>query len=350
MEYRKLVRFGTATFCVSLPKPWIRQHKLKKGDVLQIKEDDDGSLKVQAKGGARPSEIKEIVIDISGMDAEEIKRRILVSYINDFSVIHLRGDIGGRAQELRDIFHQFVALEVLDLTENQITAKAFVDVSETNPLSVLRRMDLILKTMFSEMGGCFSSPAKAALVIEKDFEVNRLYFFTLKLLTRGLGDIETARKWDMSPTELAFTMVFADKLEKIADRLKRLADIFTRVPFSASVQQGLGEHLSAVEALYRDALNAFYRRDTAIAHKVITRRNEIITRLENTELTCLKDKCVKVGFGIPMTLEYLSRICFLTEDIARVVLDINPLEQERSGRGILVAGALPRHQVLVPEV
>ncbi len=339
MEYRKLVRFGTATFCVSLPKPWIRQHKLKKGDVLQIKEDDDGSLKVQAKEGLRPSEIKDITIDITGMGAEEIKRRILVSYINDFSIIHLRGDIGGRAKELRDIFHQFVALEVLDLTENQITAKAFVDVSETSPLSVLRRMDLILKTIFSEMGGCFSSPAKAALIMEKDFEMNRLYFFTLKLLTHGLGDIETARKWDMSPTELAFTMVFADKLEKIADRLKRLADIFTRVPFSESAQEGFRGHLFAVETNYRDALSAFYKRDTALAHRVITRRNEIISQLENTELTCLRDKCVKVGFGIPMTLEYLSRISFLTEDIARVVLDINPMEAGKSRRAVQVAGA-----------
>ena len=349
MEYRKLVKFGTATYCVSLPKPWIRQNKLKKGDVLQIKEDEDGSLKVQTRAGPRPSEIKEITLDITGMGAEEIKRRILVSYINDFSIINLKGDIGGRVQALRDIFHEFVALEVLDLTENHITAKAFVDVSETNPLSVLHRMDLILKTMFSEMGGCFSSPSKAALIIENDFEVNRLHFFTLKLLTRGLRDIETARKWDMSPTELAFTMVFADKLEKIADRLKRLADIFTKVPFSDIVQKGLKGHLLAVETNYRDALSAFYKRDTAIAHRVITRRNEIISKLENTELTCLKDRCAKVGFGIPMTLEYLSRISFLTEDIARVVLDINPLEQEKSGRGTLVAGALPRHQALVHE-
>ncbi len=338
MEYRKLVRFGTATFCVSLPKPWIRQHKLKKGDVLRIEEDDDGSLKVQTKGGLRPGEIKEITIDIIGMDDEEIKRRILVSYINDFSIIHLNGDMGGRVQALRDIFHQFVALEVLDLTETHITAKAFVDVSETNPLSVLRRMDLILKTMFSEMGECFSSPVKAALIIEKDFEMNRLYFFTLKLLTRGLGDLETARKWGMVPTELAFTMVFADKLEKIADRVKRLADIFTTVPFSRSTQEGFRRHLSAVETNYRDALDAFYKRDTALAHQVITRRNEIIPKLENTELTCLKDKCVKAGFGIPIVLSYLCRISFLTEDIARVVLDINPIEAGKSRKAGPLAG------------
>src|SRR3989344_3344949 len=182
MEYRKLVKFGAATYCVSLPKAWVREHKLQKGDLITIDEQGDGTLKVFAKDDGAAPVPKEITFDISGKAMSEVQRMVLVAYINDYSIINLRGDIAGRVKELRDIFQQFLALEVMDLTDERITAKAFLDITETNLLKVLRRVDTIVKT---------------------------------------------ASHWDLTESEVAFIMVLADKLEKIADRLKRLESVFS---------------------------------------------------------------------------------------------------------------------------
>ena len=38
MEYRKLISFGKNSYVVSLPKNWVRQNKLKKGDLVYIEE------------------------------------------------------------------------------------------------------------------------------------------------------------------------------------------------------------------------------------------------------------------------------------------------------------------------
>src|SRR3972149_3464488 len=84
----------------------------------------------------------------------EVQRMVLGAYLNDYSIINLRGDIAGRVKELRDIFQQFLALEVMDLTDERITAKAFLDITETNPLKVLRRVDTIVKTMFTDLQEC----------------------------------------------------------------------------------------------------------------------------------------------------------------------------------------------------
>ena len=47
MEYRKLISFGKNSFVVSLPKSWIKQNKLIKGDLIHIS--DNGSDLILSK-------------------------------------------------------------------------------------------------------------------------------------------------------------------------------------------------------------------------------------------------------------------------------------------------------------
>ena len=48
MEYRKLISFGKSSFVVSLPKSWIKQNKLKKGDLIHF-EDEGNNLVIKKK-------------------------------------------------------------------------------------------------------------------------------------------------------------------------------------------------------------------------------------------------------------------------------------------------------------
>ena len=38
MEFRKLISFGKSSYVVSLPKAWVVQQKLKKGDLIAVDE------------------------------------------------------------------------------------------------------------------------------------------------------------------------------------------------------------------------------------------------------------------------------------------------------------------------
>ena len=46
MEARKVQRVGYSTLTVSLPREWVGDVKLKAGDIVSIKREDDGSLKL----------------------------------------------------------------------------------------------------------------------------------------------------------------------------------------------------------------------------------------------------------------------------------------------------------------
>ena len=38
MDYRKLIAFGKNSFVISVPKQWIKQNKLNKGDLIYLDE------------------------------------------------------------------------------------------------------------------------------------------------------------------------------------------------------------------------------------------------------------------------------------------------------------------------
>lgn len=326
MEYRKLVKFGTSTFCVSLPKLWLREHKLLKGDIICIEEAEDGTLRVGPKEAAARHPVREMSIDISGRGIEEIKRQVLAAYINDYAVIQLRGDIGQNLKELRQLFQQFIGLEVFELSDEAITAKAFEDRSETHPLKAIHNMDNITRTMFAELADVLTNRERACLISEKDAEVNRLYYFTLKLVTRGLNEGEVAGRWGVARSELAFLMMLADKLEKIADRVKRIARIVSESD-SPEAEAGLvSAFVRELELNYRDAMEAFYRKDTALANRVINTHRQNASHYDSRNLSCLRKTREKAGCGIPFVREYLARTSKLTEDVARIVLNLNPCQ------------------------
>ena len=325
MEYRKLIKLGKETFSITLPKQWVVNHRLSKGDNISIEEEGDGSLRIHPKEDDHTSEIKEITIDVSRMTLKEIKRQILVAYVNDFSIINLKGDFGNRAKELRNVFHEFLALEVLDIKTDLIAAKAFIDISETNPMKIIRRIDTIIKTMFTEIEQCLNHKGSREPVSDADAEVDRLYHFTMKLITRGLQNANMARHWGYSPTDLALLMLLSDRLEKISDRGKHIASFFSSVKFSGKERELLTSKLGELEKNYRNAITSFYKNDTTMANAVINSiREEDKSILNNRRFPCLFGEDDNCKCAIPVVFEFLARIFTITEDIARIVLILNP--------------------------
>jgi len=45
-QYRKIQQVGEGTFSITLPKNWVIERRLKRGDLLLITEEDDGSLRI----------------------------------------------------------------------------------------------------------------------------------------------------------------------------------------------------------------------------------------------------------------------------------------------------------------
>ena len=63
MNIRRLVKSGTASHTISLPKDWINKNKLKKGDLLYINEKNN-ELTISSETKELPIAQKEISIEV----------------------------------------------------------------------------------------------------------------------------------------------------------------------------------------------------------------------------------------------------------------------------------------------
>ena len=155
MEYRKLISFGKNSFVVSLPKSWVRQNKLVKGDLIYI-EESGGNLLLKPKQEKVEQDLS-VVINIDGKEIKQVRREIFGAYIQNNTTITLRGNgIKDKAKSLQDIIQNLVALEVMEQTSKEIVAKDFLNIDSVSVESVIRKIDIIIRSMFEDCQNMFN--------------------------------------------------------------------------------------------------------------------------------------------------------------------------------------------------
>src|SRR3989338_7121880 len=101
MEYRKLISFGKNSFVVSLPKAWVIQNKMKKGDLVYL-EENGPSLVLSHKDQDKNNEESEKVILVDGKSFPWLGREVCSAYILNYRRIVLKGkEIKSKVKELQ---------------------------------------------------------------------------------------------------------------------------------------------------------------------------------------------------------------------------------------------------------
>ena len=88
MEYRKLIGFGKSSFVISIPKNWTEKNKLKKGDVVYLREEDT-ALVVSAKEKRLIKEPKRITIRTESKTIDKLQAEIVAAYLENYDVFEI---------------------------------------------------------------------------------------------------------------------------------------------------------------------------------------------------------------------------------------------------------------------
>ena len=51
MDTRRIISFGTSSYVVSVPKNWVRENNLKKGDLIHVEDRKDELILSPNSGG-----------------------------------------------------------------------------------------------------------------------------------------------------------------------------------------------------------------------------------------------------------------------------------------------------------
>ncbi|MBI2550534.1 phosphate uptake regulator PhoU [Candidatus Woesearchaeota archaeon] len=271
-EFRKLMAFGNSSYVVSVPKGWVEKNRLKKGDVLVVDERPN-ELIFASKDSSERRQIKEAVISASGKGVQEIKTEITSLYINNLDVIMVT-DVGSAAKEIKNVFHGLVGMEIVEETTTKIVAKDLLDIQEVSMSNIVRRVDIILRSMLED-SKTFSG-AEAESVYERDKEVNRLTLLGFRTARAAADNPRLLRLFETTYWNIMVSKQILSHLERFGDQIKRLLRFSKENSSDVGRLRGFKELYAQIASHFEAVMKIYYNRDKSQAFKTETKSKELL--------------------------------------------------------------------------
>ena len=266
MEYRKLISFGKSSFVVSLPKGWVVQNKLKKGDVIYF-SGENNNLILQPRRETTAEEEKEIVIDVDNKSHLTISREVCSAYILNHRKITLKGkEVKAKVKDIQGIIQGLIALEIMEQSPDAIVAKDFLDMEKVSMEELIRKMDLVTRTMFKEGCDIFEQKDNYESISERDKDVNRLYFLLYRsVLFNFENPSRMYKNFKLNSLDLLKINFAGYYIEMVADEVRRVARYTRQLQVGPAERKKLEQLLLKALECYNQTMKSFYNKDSSLA-------------------------------------------------------------------------------------
>ncbi|MBI2143617.1 phosphate uptake regulator PhoU [Candidatus Woesearchaeota archaeon] len=277
MEFRKLMAFGNSSFVVSVPKAWVEKNRLKKGDVLVVDERPN-ELVFASKDSSERRKIREAAISAAGKGVQELKTEITSLYINNYDVVTVT-DAGLMAKDVKEIFHGLVGMEIVEETTSKVVAKDLLDVQEVSMGNVVRRVDIIIRSMLEDAKNFSGSEAES--VYERDNEVNRLTLLGLRTARAAADNPRLLRLFETTYWNIMVSKQVLSHLERFGDQLKRILRFAKEKKLDVNKFREFREIYAAIAKHYEAVMKVHYNRDKTQAFRTETNSKALLKECDS---------------------------------------------------------------------
>jgi phosphate uptake regulator len=334
IELRKLISFGKNSYVVSLPKKWVIKNKLKKGAFISIIEDQDGLLLKSHDNKPKVEEPRRITISAENKNLDVIRTEITSAYLEGYVIIEVSSkNLKDNSIEIRDMLRGFAGLEIINQSLSRIVAKDLININEIKIKTLIRRMDNITRSMMEDALECFDGVDHAESMAHIDDEVNRLHFFTYRIIRMGLTDVRIANNLGTTPLKLHSDHTVTTLIERIADSTKKICRYLNDSKLGKKWGLELKGIFNDIKQSYFDVMKAHYTQDNEIALRIestnkknVLACDDIFHKHKHEDLTLGNEKCKGVcdfrpacGATIKI-IENMKEISYSVKYIARTII------------------------------
>ena len=322
-DLRKVQETG-GTFFISIPKPWARRSGLEKGSIVEVMQREDGRLVVDPHYGLiHNNEVATISSSLL------LEREIMGKYLLGYNTIKIEGSerLSPETYErTRITVRRLIGLEIVEEDVNRIIVQCLLDPTAFPPEKVLRREYLFTSSMHKDVQTALieGNARLATSIIERDDEVDRLYFLIVRLLRAAILNPRLAEKMNLPLIECLDYRIVASHIEAIADHVTAIANniqSFFTTPLPSDVLTRLNRLCSHSASLHEKAIRAFFLRDLTLVMEVLAEKASI-TELFIEVDTLLLDKSPDVIAYASNLVSALRHIYASTADLADIVMTI----------------------------
>ncbi|MFQ5621149.1 MAG: AbrB/MazE/SpoVT family DNA-binding domain-containing protein [Candidatus Nanoarchaeia archaeon] len=309
MEFRKLIGFGKSSLVVSLPKPWLNHNKLKKGNTVYLHEADD-ELIVSARENRQEKEIKVVQISTDGKSIEKIESEIISAYLKNADIWELRGrNLAVEGPKVKEILQNLSGIELMEQDSHKIVAKDLMDMAELSIPALLRRIDLILRSMLQDATASVHEDYYES-IFYRDVDVNRLVFLVKRVISLALDNNQVAKKLNRTQRQLALDMRMGYLLESVGDEVKRISRFIKAVDpkhkafksFTKMIEELQKKYLAVMKAYHTNNLNLAF--EVELEHKS---RMENIDSLSKKTTSHVAHRCLYHMKGLNSIIKNIAR-------------------------------------------
>lgn len=320
MSTRKLILFGKNSYIISLPKEWTERNKLSKGSDVNVDE-QFGNIIISPAGREIQQElrIKKINCDEA---PRKVGREIIAAYINNYNMIEVSGQtIKNHIKEIEEVTHSLVALEIMEQTPKKVIIKDFLNTQDISMENIIKRMDIIIRAMLTEVQESFDNSEKLDLD-KRDIDVNRLFYVGQKLLNKLLDNPQMSKNLNMHIQDSVFYWQILDSLEKIADQQKRIVRNINVLGKDCAPVKPIKELFELLIKEYLSVIKALHNMDHVEADGVLSRKEDILTRCDEiVDKYMNKCKSTKEVHNTTEAVEKFKRFENYNTQIAKAIIN-----------------------------
>jgi phosphate uptake regulator len=339
-DVRRVQLTGKSTYIVSLPKKWVDEVGIEKGDSLTVIPQKDKTLLLVPKSMKRPDKPQEIVINVA--PAEKIGpiiRKVVSHYLVGYNTIRLlsRGDriTSQQRRSIKDfVRRKLVGTEIISDSRDTVTLQVLLSYPELSIQDALRRMYIISTSMHKDAIIALKEMNRdlAQEVVSIDDEVDRFSFYIIRQLKSAVQDDKILKELGLNnPRDCLGFRLITKSVERIADHAVSIARniLSIETPVDKEVIETFDQVSTYATTLFDDAVLSLYKQEYALADDVVERKAQLDqyeVELLNIVSRNVSDEEAKAS--LRLVVESIRRTVEYASDIAEIVLNLTITKKE----------------------
>ena len=271
---RKIVQHGPSTLIISLPSRWVKAHNLKKGDELEVKEEENSVIVSTEKGKT----LSNVNVDVTDLDRTSLMRLIRSLYKLGYHevdlnfkhqmITHLRLE---KERPVISVVHEEVnklsGLEVIQQREKSCLLKALSVMDYSEFETVLRRIFLLVIDASNDLlkGAEKRDEVLLSTVVnEKHDTIIKFSSFCIRLLhVRGYKD----NKKTLSLHHILSVM------DRVIDKLRAVA--WNLIYLKPAISKNARQTMEDLHQMIRYFYELFYKFENSKVHQIFELRYKV---------------------------------------------------------------------------
>ena len=333
-ETRKIQFTGKSSYIVSLPKQWIMDLGLKKGDQIRMIRKDSSTLEIYPpKFETRSQKKEDATIEIDDEETVSIVRKLISLYFLGYKTINIKPKTGRLSPNQRNTVKEAVkrmlmGSEIISDSSNGITVQVLVNLLELSVDGAFKRMIHLAKSMSKDaiLAMRENNLELAQEVINTDDEVDRFGFYIIRQLKIAIQNEHMLKEMGFRNARdcLGYRLVVKN-IERTGDHAAFIAkDILEfKKPVKENIVEKIEEMNEFALSVLDDSCLALFKEDYVQAEKTIEKTNEIVKYEKKVRDASKSLKDDEEIYRIRRMTENIRRISEYASDIAEIVLNMN---------------------------